>query len=173
MNNSIKNFILNWILPIIIAVVIVTLINKFLFFNVEVPTLSMYPTIEAGDRLLVSRVYNPEKLKTGDIIVFNSNYDENKLVKRLIGTPGDKVEIDSKGKVSVNGKELKEDYLNNTGGNNGKTYNVPKDSYFYLGDNRENSLDSRYWENPYAKSSEILGKAQFTFWPFNRIGKLK
>lgn len=168
-----KNLIKEWIIPLGIAVVLALLINKFVFFNIKVPSLSMFPTIQADDRILVTRVYKPANLKTGDIVVFYLKEKDEKLIKRLIGVPGDKVEVKDDGSVYVNGKKLDEPYVKNPGGPSG-TYQVPADSYFFLGDNRTDSLDSRLWkDSPYISSKDILGKAQFVIYPFNRFGKLK
>lgn len=162
-----------WIIPLGVAVVLALLINRFVFFNIKVPTLSMFPTIKADDRILVTRVYNPSNLKRGDIVVFYLKEKDERLIKRLIGLPGDKVEVRSDGSVYVNGEKLDEPYVKNSGGPSG-TYEVPSDGYFFLGDNRSDSLDSRLWKNsPYIPSSDILGKGQFTIFPFDRFGKLK
>ena len=71
-NGFIKKFFKDWIVPIFAALVIAVLINKFIFFNVYVPTGSMIPTINENDKILVTRIYNPEKIQRGDIIVFYS-----------------------------------------------------------------------------------------------------
>jgi len=167
-----KTFIKEWLMPIGAAVILCLLINRFLFFNIQVPSESMLPTIQIGDRIVTTKIYNPSKLKRGDIIVFYFEEDNEKLVKRLIGLPGDKVEVKAGGSVYVNSIKLDEPYVKYQGGASG-TFNVPSASYFFLGDNRSNSYDSRLWKNPYISSSDILGKAQIVFYPFNRFGALK
>ncbi|MHC1684104.1 MAG: signal peptidase I [Clostridiaceae bacterium] len=168
-----KNLIKEWVIPLGVAVVLALVINRFVFFNIKVPTLSMYPTIKANDRILVTRVYNPKNLERGDVIVFYLKEKDERLIKRLIGLPGDKVEVKDDGTVWVNGEKLDEPYVENPGGPSG-TYVVPEDGYFFLGDNRTDSLDSRLWtQGPYISSSDILGKGQFTIFPFDRFGKLK
>jgi len=167
-----KNFIKEWLMPIGAAVILCFLINRFLFFNIQVPSESMLPTIQIGDRIVTTKIYNPSNLKRGDIIVFYFKENNEKLVKRLIGLPGDKVEVKADGSVYVNGAKLDEPYVKYQGGPSG-TYNVPSGCYFFLGDNRRNSYDSRLWKNPYISPSDILGKAQFVFYPFNRFGALK
>jgi len=170
-NSSLKKILMDWIVPFMSALIFAALINKFVFFNIKVPTESMYPTIKVNDRLLVTKVYKPENLETGDLIVFDSEETGDKLIKRLIGKPGDSVEIADDGTVSVNGTVLKEDYVKNPGGKSSVKYKVPEGCYFVLGDNRSNSFDSRYWsKSSFVKGEDILGKAQFTIFPFNRMG---
>ena len=110
-------------------------------------------------------------MKRGDIIVFYSQEFSETFVKRLIGLPGDKIEIKN-GIVFVNGEQLEEDYVKNKDKYNG-TFKVPEGKYFFLGDNRPNSKDSRLWKNPYVDSSDIKGKLQFRFYPFKDFGIVK
>lgn len=165
------NFLKDWVVPIISALAVALLINKFIFFNVWIPTPSMVPTLNVKDRFLVTKVYNKENLKTGDIIVFHSNEFNERLVKRLIGLPGDKIEIKN-GIVFRNGEKLNEDYVKNKDTFNG-TYEVPQGEYFFLGDNRPVSADSRRWKNPYVDASDIEGKLQFRIYPFKDFGLVK
>lgn len=167
-----KKLFTEWVIPIGFAIILVLLINKFLFFQVSVPTRSMYPTIKPGDRIIVSRIHNKEKLKRGDIVVFYSKELDKKLIKRLIGLPGDNILIDIDGKVYINGKESDEKYVVYNGGKFGE-YKVPKGHYFFLGDNRAGSCDARYWNQAYISEDDIQGKAQFIVFPFSRAGKFK
>lgn len=169
-NNFIK-FFKEWIMPIISAAIIYLLLNKFVFFNVQVPTGSMIPTINIDNRAVVTRIYNFDNLKRGDVIVFYSDELGERLVKRLIGLPGDKIEIKN-GLVSINGEQLQEDYVKNKDNYTGN-FEVPKGKYFFLGDNRPVSKDARYWINPYIDSSAIEGKAQFIFYPFTDFKAIK
>lgn len=169
--NTIKNFIYEWGVPVISAVIIAILINKFLLFKVLIPSESMVPTLNVNDRLFVTRVYNLEKLKRGDILVFYSEELQEDLIKRLIGLPGDKIQIIN-GVVSVNGEVLEEDYIGAPDKFSGE-YEVPEGKYFFLGDNRLYSKDSRYWINPYIDGEDIAGKAQIKVYPFDEIGKIK
>ena len=168
-SNSKKSFITEWGIPIISAIILAFLINKFLLFKVLIPSESMVPTLNVGDRLFVTRVYNLEKLKRGDIIVFHSEELQDSLIKRLIGLQWDKKKI---GKVFVNGEELQENYIGAEDNFNGE-YEVPEGKYFFLGDNRLWSKDSRYWINPYIDGEDISGKAQIKVYPFDQIGKIK
>lgn len=169
---AVKNFLKDWIAPIGAAIVIAFLINRFLFFQVSVPSKSMYPTIKPGDRIIVTRVYNKEKLKRGDTIVFYSDELGETLIKRLIGLPGDKIKINDNGEVYINGKKIDEPYVVYNGGKGGE-YEVPKGHYFFMGDNRANSWDSRYWKESYISEEDIKGEARFIIFPFNRFGTFK
>lgn len=167
-----KNFFKDWIVPIGAAIILAVLINRFLFFQVSVPTKSMYPTIKPGDRMIVTRVYNKEKLKRGDTIVFYSDELGETLIKRLIGLPGDEIKIDENRNVYINGEKQAEPYVVYNGGKGGE-FKVPEGHYFFMGDNRANSWDSRYWQEHYISGSDIKGKARFIVFPFNRFGKFK
>lgn len=167
-----KKVFKDWILPIIAAIVIAFLINKFVFFNVTVPTGSMLPTINLKDKILVTRVHNKNNLKNGDVIVFHSDELGEDLIKRLIGLPNDEVDIKEDGSVYVNQKKVDESYVVYPGGKTGK-FKVPEDSYFFMGDNRVNSSDARYWNQPYIPAKDIMGKARIIISPFSRFGKLK
>lgn len=170
--DTIKKLFKEWALPVICAIILAFLINKFIFFNVSVPTESMYPTIKPGDKIFVLRNYNISSLKRGDILVFHSKEANEDLIKRLIGLPNDLVEIKSDGKVFINDKELEEPYVKYKSDKTG-VFKVPENSFLFLGDNRANSVDSRYWKNPFIPYEEIMGKAKFIIKPFNRFGKLE
>ena len=156
--------IIDWVAVIVCAIVISFLINTFVIVNATVPTSSMENTIMAGDRVIGSRLYylrhEPER---GDIIVFDYPDDPNILyIKRVIGVPGDHIEING-GKVYINGEVLEEPYLNVTTEGEWGPYDVPADSYFMLGDNRNDSADSRYWHNTFLTKEGIVGKAIFKY----------
>lgn len=166
-----KNFFHNWIVPILVAILFAFLINKFVFFKVTVPTTSMLPTIKAGDQLIVTRVYDRSKLKRGDIVVFNSDELGKILVKRLIGLPGEKVDIDEEGNVFVDGKKIDESYVVYPEALSGH-FEVPAGSYLFFGDNRADSFDARKWDEPYIIGDKIMGKARIMVYPFSRFGKI-
>lgn len=172
MKSKIAREIVSYLICIVAVIVLTMVVNKLILFKIKVPTPSMYPTIKVNDQIFVTRIHNKDNLKRGDIIVFHSKELKEELVKRLIGLPNDTVEITDKGLVYVNGNKLDEHYVVNNGGKSG-VYKVPAGHYFFLGDNRMNSLDSRYWSNPYIDSSDIEGKAQITVYPFSRFGVLK
>lgn len=166
-----SNFFKDWIVPIVAAIGIAFIINKFLVYNVYIPSESMVPTLNIGDKLMVTRIYNTDNIERGDIIVFYSDELSEVVIKRAIGLPGDKIVIHD-GIVNVNGEDLKEDYVKNNEILNA-TFNVPEGKFFFLGDNRKVSNDARKWINPYIDESDIQGKAQFRFYPFSEIGILK
>jgi signal peptidase I len=170
--NTVKKIFKDWIIPIIAAIIIAFMINKFVFFNVTVPTGSMLPTINLKDKILVTRVHNKSNLKNGDIVVFHSDELDEDLIKRLIGKPNDEVDIREDGSVYVNNVKVDESYVVYPGGKTGK-FKVKEDSYFFMGDNRANSSDARYWQQPYISEKDIMGKARIIISPFSRFGKLK
>ena len=101
-----KKIFNEWIIPITLAIIIAMLINKFLFFNAYVPTGSMVPTINPNDKMVVTRIYNTNNIKRGDIIVFYSEELNEKLIKRAIGLPGDHIVIHD-GIVNINGNDIR------------------------------------------------------------------
>ena len=115
----IKKIFKDWIVPIIAAIIIAFIINKLIFFNVTVPTGSMLPTINLGDKILVTRVHNKNNLKHGDVVVFHSDELGEDLIKRLIGLPNDEVEIKEDGSVYVNKEKINESYVVYPGGKAG------------------------------------------------------
>lgn len=125
---------------------------------------SMEPTYMTHDRVISFRLqYLFSDVERGDIIFFKSEeYDGDLMSKRVIGLPGETVSFKD-GCVYINDEKLDEaEYLEkNILTIDWKTYTVPEDSYFVLGDNRENSADSRWWENPYVHKKSIKGKAIF------------
>lgn len=166
-----KNLIKSFFTSFLWAVLIVSLINCF-FIHVKVPTGSMLPTIQLNDHLIIKRIYNTSTLNRGDIVVFESNYEEGATlyIKRLIGLPEDTIEfkiIDNQQTIWINGECLEEPYITFPSATLiNETYIVPKDSYFFLGDNRNNSFDSRYWVNSYIHESQIKGKLIFNLSEF-------
>lgn len=140
------------------------------FFNAVIPSSSMETTIMTGDRVLGSRLSIWfGSINKGDILIFKKG--EKHLVKRVIAVEGDTVDIRN-GKVYVNGNILNETYTNSKETVKGKLeypLKVPKDSYFMLGDNRNNSEDSRYWDNPFLSGNDVEAKVVFRYYPFNNI----
>lgn len=177
--------ILDFCLPIIIALIIALLLKTFVFANAVVPTGSMLNTIQEGDRVIASRLsYIKDDPERYDIIIFkfpDDYYDLDKttyFVKRVIGLPGETVEVKD-GVVFItktDGSVVKADdsFITNCvpTGNYGP-YVVPENSYFVMGDNRNSSLDSRFWNHTYVDEDLILGKVKFRYYPFNAMGKVE
>lgn len=160
---------------IVVTVIFVFLLKTYIVINATVPTGSMENTILPGDNIMGLRVsYVFEEPERGDVIFFYFPDDESqKYVKRIIGLPGEKVTI-SDAKIYINDSEipLEEPYLKEEWivGIGPYEFYVPENSYFVLGDNRNASADARYWQNPYVAKEKIIGKAIFTYYPFDRWG---
>lgn len=162
-----KEYIINFAIIGGIAVIIL----KFIAYPVYIPSVSMVPTLQVSDKLIVKKVYKPENLSRGDIITFRCDeYGDKILIKRLIGIPGDTVKIEN-GTVYINGTKLDEPYVKNNDDFEGE-YVIPEGKYFVLGDNRSNSDDSRYWHNSFVDKEGIDGKLLIRFYPLNKIGKV-
>ncbi|MCR5650367.1 MAG: signal peptidase I [Lachnospiraceae bacterium] len=171
-NKAVIKEIIEWVGVIVAALAISFAVNTFLIVNATVPSSSMERTIMAHDRIIGSRLSylfgDPER---GDIIIFkNPDNEEILYIKRLIGMPGETVEIYD-GRVFIDGSPLYEPYLEVTTLGEFGPYKVPEGSYFMMGDNRNDSADSRYWTHTYLSREGIVGKAQFRYWP--RIKRLK
>ncbi len=167
--------VLEWGITIIAALLISFLINKFLIFKVYIPSESMYPTLKVKDQLFVTKMYSRDSIERGDVLVFYSEEFNELLIKRVIGLPGDDIVVKASGEVIVNGEVLKEDYVvqKDESAIFDLDFKVPEDEYFFLGDNRADSLDSRYWNDPYIEFKDIKGEARVIVYPFNRIRFLK
>lgn len=164
--------IIDFFIPIVVAVIIAILLKNFVFANAVVPTGSMKNTIEEGDRIIASRLAyvnsDPERY---DVVIFYYPDDESQYyVKRVIGLPGETVEVVN-GIVYVtktDGEKIQLDdsFVTNCEptGNFGP-YKVPEDCYFMMGDNRNESWDSRYWNNKFVHKDKILGKVKFRYYP--------
>lgn len=178
---NILNEVMDLVESIIVSVFTVLLIFTFLFKVATVDGASMENTLHEDDKLIVSHMfYEPE---AGDIIILNSglkdaNLNRKKLVKRVIATEGQVVDIDFEtGKVTVDGVELHEDYIKELIAH--KPFNNAFDSYpvtvgegkcFVMGDNRNNSLDSR--EIGLIPYEDVIGQVVFRIYPFSGIGTL-
>ncbi len=157
---------------IAVAFIIAFIFTQYIIVNAEVPTGSMKNTIMEGDRLIGFRLsYLFSKPERGDVIIFKYPDDEKQnFVKRVIGIPGDVVQI-IHGKVYVNGNELDEPYLREPMNDNEEeqVFVVPEGHYFVMGDNRNDSLDSRYWKTSnYVSEKKILAKVIFRYYNQSR-----
>lgn len=154
-----------WLLILLVCFCIVYCMNTFAIINANVPSASMEPTIMTNDKIVANRfAYAGNKTpERGDVVIFHyPDYEETLYVKRVIGLPGDTVIIRD-GQVYINDILLDEPYLTEETEGYFGPYVVPEGHYFMLGDNRNNSEDSRYWENKYVEESKILGKVMFKY----------
>ena len=183
-----KGKVREYIEAIIIAVVIAFFVRSFFIQAFKIPSGSMEPTLLVGDHLLVNRLSYVAKVpfsdtvmfefgepKRGDVIVFRWPKDRSKdFIKRVIAIPGDRLEIKGK-EIFINGSKINDPW----GHFIDKKYSfqsllirenlgpvvIPKDSYFVLGDNRDNSQDSRYWG--FVEKSDLVGKALIIYFSWN------
>jgi len=164
-----KNTFLKDLIPYIIIIIIVVLIRSFIITPVQVEGNSMYSTLNDGEILLLKKY--DKSYKRFDVVVFNFN--NSRLIKRIIGLPGDNVEYRDN-KLYINGIYYKEKFLKN----NQQTADfkleelgykkIPNNYYFVLGDNRTNSTDSRVIG--LISSKYIKGKTDFAIFPFKKFG---
>ena len=167
--------IFEWVESAVFAIVTVVLIFTFIFRIVGVVGESMESTFFSKDRIVISKIlYTPQR---GDVVVLiQPDYkDDYPLIKRVIGIPGDKVTINEKGDVLINGVLIDEPYMNEPMNVNGleNVYTVGEDEIFVMGDNRNLSLDSRSPSIHNIKEKNVLGKAVFRIYPFNKFGFIK
>lgn len=167
--------LLSWLRELVETIIPALLIALAINFFVAQPTLvrgySMEPTLHQEERLLVEKVsYRFHQPQRGDIVVLKVAQEPIPLVKRVIGLPGETVEI-RQGKVYVNGQHLDEPYLRQTPYGNMPARPVPAGSVFVLGDNRNNSNDSRYFG--VVPLDDVVGKAWLRYWPLEQIGLVR
>ena len=161
--------VLNATLPYIIIVIVVALIRTFIITPVQVEGMSMYSTLDDKEILLLKKY--DKSYDRFDVVVFN--YNNTKLIKRVVGLPGDTVEYKDN-KLYINGKYIKEEFLKN----NQETYDfsledlgyetLPDGYYFVMGDNRTNSTDSRVIG--LVSAEDIEGTTNFVIFPLNKFG---
>jgi signal peptidase I len=169
---------------IIFAAVMAVLIVVFVVQPVKVEGTSMQPRLENDERIFVNKFeYNFTQIERGDIIVFWFPDDPSKsFIKRVIGLPDDTVDMDPSGHIMINGQPMDEPYLapernqaarsrwNQSQFTSGQKVRVKAHYYFVMGDNRDQSNDSRSWG--LVPEKYIYGKAMFRYWPLPRIGPL-
>ncbi len=165
--DTIKSEIIGWMKTLITAAILAGAINSFLIVNAQVPTGSMENTIMAGDRVVALRTaYWFDEPEQGDVAIFKYPDDptgETLYVKRVIGEPGDTVVIKD-GDVYVNEELMDEPYIREKTIGSYGPFLVPEDCYFMMGDNRNHSLDSRFWTNTFVEEEEMLGKVVFRYY---------
>lgn len=166
--SSVWKELMEYLKMIVFVVIVVLIVNNFLLINAKIPSPSMEQTIMTGDRIFGNRLaYVFEDPERFDIVVFKYPDNEKELyIKRIIGMPGETVEIRD-GKVYINDslEPLDDGFTSETPLGDYGPYTVPENSYFMLGDNRNHSSDSRFWNNPYVSEDKILGKAIIRYFP--------
>ena len=171
---SILEELWEYIKMIIFVVVVVFIVNNVLLINAKIPSESMEDTIMTGDRIFGNRLaYINKDPQRFDIVIFKYSDDETQLfIKRVIGLPGETVEIRD-GKVYIDGSEtpLDDSFTPEPPQGNWGPEVVPEGSYFMLGDNRNRSKDSRFWTNTFVKKEKILGKAVLRYFPSPKLIK--
>ncbi len=176
---------------LIIAIILALIIRSFFIQAFKIPSGSMLETLQIGDHLLVSKIVYGIKVpfthymlaefsdpKHGDIVVFEFPEDPSKdFIKRVIGLPGDTIEIREK-QVFRNGEKLDEPYTQHTDSitNSSRRDNmapvvVPEGKYFVMGDNRDESYDSRFWG--FVDRNKIKGKAWLLYWSSNGLSNIR
>ena len=172
---SIVKDIISVIINVVVCFVIVFLITHFIGQRTVVSGSSMEDTLSDGDNLIVDKIsYRLHDPKRFDVIVFPYQYeDDTYYIKRIIGLPGEMVYIDSNGTIYINGEELVEDYGTEIMLNAGLASSeimLGEDEYFVLGDNRNNSTDSRFEAVGNIKGEDIVGRAWCRVYPFKDFG---
>jgi len=161
-----------WFKSILIALIVVFVCRQFLFSPVVVKGISMEPTFEENNRVIITKM---SEIETFDLIVFQSPISTDQHIKRVIGLPGDQIEV-IEDTLYINGKPFQEPYLDQNKEN--RMFNesltedlaieVPDDSYFVLGDNRTRSLDSRIYG--LIQKDAIVGEVKLRIFPFQSFG---
>lgn len=164
--------ILNNGVMIIIALGIGLFLNKYVVANAQVPTGSMETTVMAGDRILVNRLsYVFGEPERGDIVTFIYPDDgETLYLKRIMGLPGETIS-GKDGVIYIDGEPLEKDFTQEISYEDFGPYVVPEGTYFMMGDNRNDSWDSRYWEHKFVEMEDIIGKAEVSYFPHPRLLK--
>ena len=131
------------------------LVHRFGLFTAVVRSGSMRPTLEPGDLLVATRIHGRSSVRRGDLVVFASRAGGGLLVKRVVGLPGERIELAGRA-VRVDGAPLAEPSARRGGADRG-SFEVPPDGWLVLGDEREASVDSRSWDDPYVRRRELRG----------------
>lgn len=174
MKSTTKVMLLDWVKTIILAIVLSFVFRTYVAEARWIPSESMMPTLKVGDHLIVDKIaYKIEGIKRGDIVIFNppptAQLDEKVLIKRVVGLPGETIAVKN-GSVLINGTPIEEPYISEKPRSDFGPYLIPNNEVFVMGDNRNNSFDSRFW-GP-LPINNIIGKAEFRYYPLNEIGIL-
>lgn len=170
--------ILNTSIYLLLVLCVAYLIVTYVGQRTQVSGGSMETTLSDGDHLIVDKIsYRFDDPERFDIIVFPFQYDkETYYIKRIIGLPGETVQIDESGNIYIDGEVLEEDYGREVIQNPGRASEpilLGEDEYFVMGDNRNNSSDSRDPQVGSIHRKDIIGRAFIRIWPFDSFGVLK
>lgn len=171
---STARFFLELVEIVLIAFALSWVLRTYVIEARKIPTGSMLPTIQLNDRVIVDKIYFKDfgHLSHGDIVVFHpppAAHATEDFIKRIVGLPGDKVEIRNH-TTYVNDQAVYEPYVLEKSKNDYGPVVVPKDSVFVMGDNRNNSDDSRVWG--FLPIQNITGRTLFRYWPLDHFGAL-
>lgn len=191
-----KTELLSFVKTIVFLIVIVIIFRASILEPYKIPSGSMIPTLRIGDQILVSKlsfgirlpfiddiIWRYSSPKRGDIVVFTRpddpttsvNESKDNIIKRVIGLPGDTIEVRRR-TVYINGKALEEDYARwDHGGppsGNFGPEKIPADHVIVLGDNRDQSKDSRFWNNPFLPMERLKGRALFVYWSWDDLSRI-
>lgn len=177
LNKVLKEF-LNTSIYILVVLVLTYCVVTFIGQRTEVIGSSMEPTLSDGDNLIVDKItYHFREPKRFEIVVFPYQYvKDTYYIKRIIGLPGETVSIDGQGRIYIDGEILKETYGKETISDAGLASEeivLGDDEYFVMGDNRNDSADSRFVSVGNIKRENIVGRAWIRIYPFSRMGVLK
>ena len=174
---SVMRELLGWLFYILIIIGLTYLIITYVGQRTRVSGSSMEKTLSDGDNLIVDKLsYRFQEPKRFDIVVFPYKYEENTYyIKRIIGLPGETVQIVD-GYIYINGKQLDEHYGNEIieeAGMAAEPVTLGEDEYFVMGDNRNNSQDSRVSDVGAIHRDELMGRAWIRIWPLDQFGVIK
>lgn len=161
------------VILLVCTIAVVLALNSFVIINAKIPSASMENTVMEGDRIFGLRLaYLFDDPARYDIIIFRYPDDEEVLfIKRIIGLPGESVLIRD-GKVYIDESEvaLDDSFCPEVPEGNYGPYLVPEGHYFVMGDNRQHSNDSRFWDNHFVSADQIVGQAGLRYWPISKLG---
>lgn len=169
---KIKKAIFEWAETILVALVLALIIRQFYFGVFWIPSESMLPTLKIYDRLIVNKyIYHFKDPKRFQVVVFKYPLNtKNDFIKRIIGLPGEKLEIKS-GEIYINDQLVEETHSMNRDYANFGPIEIPEDKYFVMGDNRPNSADSRFWG--FVPRENFHGPAFLKIWPIWELGLIR